>query len=240
MLVALAGVALLVPAIGGAAVPGEPPVTTPVETTPPAPDPAPPVELEAPPAITITIEVPPVAEPAVAAPKRTFGTLARPRTHARPAQPRRVERRAEPERRSRADIAPVAKEKPTPKAKPKKTKKKKLRKPQHRVIAPVSAPQDPIRDRMPEQGVLAAQFSAPDVVSPATTHWVVLYLGLAVAAVLGMLFGLVGAAPVLAGRWPQVFVPVMHATERIVLAGVCLAGAAATLAIMWALTGSGA
>ena len=67
-----------------------------------------------------------------------------------------------------------------------------------------------------------------------------LYLALVLAMFLGFLLSLVGTAPVLAQRWPQVFVPVMVATERIVVAGVCLAGAALTLAITWALTGRGA
>jgi hypothetical protein len=66
-----------------------------------------------------------------------------------------------------------------------------------------------------------------------------LYLALAFATVLGMLLVLAAAAPLLADRWPRVFVPVIDATERIVLAAVltyvCLAGAALTLAITWAL-----
>ncbi|MGZ8688492.1 MAG: hypothetical protein ACXWZP_08700 [Gaiellaceae bacterium] len=239
MLVALAGVALLVPAIGVAAVREDPPVTTPVETVPPLPDPAPPVEPEAPPeppAITITIEVPPLPEPVVAAPRRTLARPALPRAQARRVAPARVERVAKAESRSRADVAPVVTKKPTPKAKP----KQKLRKPRRRVIAPVSAPQRPIREHVSVHGVLAAQFSAPDAASPATTHREVLYLALALAAVLGTLLGLVVAAPALAGRWPQVFVPVIDASEQIVLAGVCLACAALTLAITWALTGPGA
>ena len=243
MLVALAGVALLVPAIGVAAPSEDPPVTTPVESTPLPPAPAPPVEpsvtLEVPPEPQeITIQVPVLPDPVVAAPKRT---PVRPRAPARRA-PTRVERVSESQTQSRADDASVAKEKPKQKAKPKKKLRqpKKPRQTQRTVVAPVTAPQRPVRDRMPVHAVLAARFSTPEAASPANTYGPVLYLGLALAAVLGSLFGLVGAAPVLAGRWPHVFVPVIVARERIVVAGVCLASAALTLAITWVITGPGA
>jgi hypothetical protein len=114
-------------------------------------------------------------------------------------------------------------------------------KPTREAVAPASAaPREPIRDRRAAQGVLAARFATPVASSTAGANHSVLYLALALATVLGMLLGLAAAAPLLAGRWPQVFVPVIDATERIVLAGVCLAGAALTLAITWALTGPAA
>ena len=97
---------------------------------------------------------------------------------------------------------------------------------------------------MPAHGVLAAQFSSQDAALPATLpatmHRAVLYVPLAAAVLLGILLGLVGAAPALAVRWPQVFGPVIDASERIVLAGVCLTGVVLTMAITWALTGPGA
>lgn len=243
ILVALAGVALLVPAIGTAAVRQDPPVTTP-ETIPLPPDPALPVEpvviLDQPESVTITIEVPALPEPVVAEPTRKPPKLARPPAPARRVTPTAATHLAEPETQRRADVAPVATKKPTPKAKP----QKKLKQPKRKVMAPVSAPQGLIRNHMPAHGVLAAQFSSQDAALPATLpatmHRAVLYVPLAAAVLLGILLGLVGAAPALAVRWPQVFGPVIDASERIVLAGVCLTGVVLTMAITWALTGPGA
>lgn len=240
LLVGLAGVAFLVPAIGAAAVREDPPVTTPAETSPGPADPVPlepTVTLGVPPEPpdSITIQVPPLPEPAPAA-RAPKPKLTRPRAHAHRITPRQAERRvAEPASRSEAHVAPVVKKKATPR-KP----LKELRQPQRKIVPAVSAPRRPIRDRMPTHGLLAAQYSTPAVAAPPVARSTVLYLALALATVLGMLLALVAAAPVLAGRWPQVFVPVINATERIVLTGVCLAGAALTLAITWALTGPGA
>lgn len=239
ILAALVGVALLAPAIAAAAVQEDPPVTTPVETTPLPPDPAPPAEpppvtVEAPPEPqTITIQVPPLPEPAAAPakPKRV-----QPRTHAPRVVHTRVERAPEPESHSRVDAVPAAKPKPNSKV---KTRKKVKHSTRH-AVAPLAAAQPPVIDPRPAHGVLSAQFSAPVAFEPAATHRAVLYLALALATVLGLLLGVVATAPVLASRWPHVFMPVIDATERIVLAGVCVAGAALTLAITWALTGPGA
>lgn len=247
LLAGLVGVALLVPAIGVAAARQEPPVTTPVETTPvettPLPEnPAPPVEPDEPPGQqTITLQVPPLPAPAAVAPKaKPKPKLVRERAPVRRVTPRRVvERVAEPETQARVDVAPIVKEKPRLKAKPTKPSR-----PQQKVIAPASAPQRLLRDGPPTHGVLAAQFPPQAALSPSSTpdsgQRAVLYLALVLGAVLVVLLGLVGTAPVLALRWPQVFVPVIHSSERIVLAGVCLATGALTLAITWVLTGPGA
>ena len=242
MLAALVAVALLVPAIGAAAVREDPP--PPAETTPPPTEPAPPedppVTITPEPPVTIEIKVPPLPDPVAASPKPKLEKPepVRQRAHSRRVTPRRVEYRAEPETPSRADAAPVAKKKPAAKVKPKRKKPRQI---QHVVVAaPVSAPLVAIRDRGPAHGVLAALLVAPETSSPPGASSAVLYLALALAAMLGTLFGLVGAAPVLAGPWPRVFAPVIVATERIVLAGVCLAGAALTLAITWVLTARGA
>jgi hypothetical protein len=149
-----------------------------------------------------------------------------------------VERAAEPERHSHTDATPVTKEQRPQKAATKVKRKKQRAQP--KAITPAPTSRRPVRDRMPVNGVLAAQFSTPQSSASATAPRAILYLALALAAVLGMVLGLAAAAPLLAGRWPQVFVPVIDATERIVLAGVCLAGAALTLAITWALTGPAA
>lgn len=240
ILAALVGVALLVPAIGAAAVEEDPPVTTPVETTPLPPDPVPAeppvITVEAPPEQqTITLQVPMTPEPQAAPVKRK---LVKPRTHRRPVTHTRVERVSEPEPQSRAEVAPVTKAKAKPKAKPRrKAKVKKLRR--HVAVAPVVAPQLRVPDPEPAHGVLAARFSEPAAIDPDATDPAVLYLAVALATVLGLLLGVVVTAPVLADRWPEVFMPVIDATERIVLAGVCVAGAALTLAITWVLTGPG-
>ena len=96
-----------------------------------------------------------------------------------------------------------------------------------------------IQDALPAHGVLAARYSQQQVASAATTRTAVLYLGIVLVGGLSLVVGLLGAAPRLVGRWPQVFMPVIDSRERIGLTGVCLAGAALTLAITWMLTGPG-
>jgi hypothetical protein len=115
-----------------------------------------------------------------------------------------------------------------------------VRRPQRKLVVTVAVPQSPIRDGRPAHGVLAAQFSAPGPAFSDSSQRTVLYLALVLAAILGALLSLVATAPVLARHWPEVFIPVIQSSERIVLAGVCLATGALTLAITWALTGPGA
>lgn len=241
LLVGLAGVALLAPGIGVGAVLGSPPGTTPVETNPP-PDVPPPtdpaVTLEDPPGSdSITLQVPPLPDPPAATAK-TKKKVVPTRPPVRTERPARVQRVTERETSSSVDVAPVAESETAVTPKPKPKVKRSARKVV--VLPQASAPQRPDRELLPAHGVLAAQYSGPTLGSTATSSSPVLYLAVSFAVVLGMLFGLVGAAPRLAGRWPEVFVPVIDATERIVLVGVCLAGAALTLAVTWALTGPGA
>ncbi len=254
ILVVLAGAALLVPAIGVAAAREDPPVTTPVEAIPLPPEPVLPVDpvvvLDPPQPVTIEIEVPTLPDPVLAEPTHKPPKLAQPPAPAPRIAPTAARHVTERETQHRADAAPVATKKPTPIAKPqqrlkqKRLKQERLKQAQRKVLASVSAPQRLIRKHTPAHGVLAAQHSGQDAAFPstlpATMHRAVLYLPLAAAAVLGILLGLVGAAPVLAGRWPQVFDPIIDASERIVLAGVCLMGVVLTMAITWALTGPGA
>ena len=244
LLVGLAGVALLAPGIGVGAVLGSPPGTTPVETNPPPdvpPATEPGVTVEDPPGSdSITLQVPPLPDPPAAAAKTKKKKVAPTRPPVRTVRPARVHRVTERETSSSVDVAPVAESETAVKPKPKQKAKVKRSARKVVVLPRASASQRPNRELLPTHGVLAAQYSGPTVASTATSSSPVLYLGVSFAVVLGMLFGLVGAAPRLAGRWPEVFVPVIDATERIVLVGVCLAGAALTLAVTWALTGPGA
>jgi hypothetical protein len=216
-------------------------VTTPEETTPPPPTTTDPgvTEEEPPGPDTITLIVPPLPAPRAAAAKQQQKVV-RPRPKvvrkaARPAAHRAVER----ETPSADEFAPVEVEvKAKPKAKA-KAKAKQPRRPEPRLTAPAALQRRPLREPEPAHGVLAVQHTTRHVGSTPTTNTAVLYFSITLATVLGMLLCAVGAAPRLAGRWPHVFVPVIDATERIVLAGVCLAGAALTLAITWALTGPG-
>jgi hypothetical protein len=87
--------------------------------------------------------------------------------------------------------------------------------------------------------VLAAHFTFHESGDGGSNPWLLVLASL-VAAVVAAGIAVVGAAPVLADRWPNVFLPVIEAIDRNMLAGLCLAGAALTLVITWALTGPGA
>ncbi len=131
--------------------------------------------------------------------------------------------------------------KPKPKLRP-KLRLNAVQKPKQtpkRVLSRPVALQEPADRPQVAQGVLAAQFSPVVSSPPASGSAAFLYLAFGLAAAFGLSLGLVAAAPRLVQRWPQVFVPVIGANERIVLASVCLAGAALTLVITWELTGPG-
>jgi hypothetical protein len=107
------------------------------------------------------------------------------------------------------------------------------------VVAKATAPPAPRPIRDPERAgaVLAAHFTLAEDDGGTNTAVVVL-----AALLIGLIAGVVavvGAAPVLADRWPRLFVPVLESTDRIVLGGVCVGGAVLALAITWALTGPG-
>jgi hypothetical protein len=239
-LVALVGIALLVPAAGAGQ---EPP---PDELAPPPPpptapvDPVEPVEPAGPTSITITVpplpakKAAPQAKPQPAKPAR--------REPVRRSAPRRSAPVVETRSEAREPEVPVPAATPEPKAAPKPSAKKKVLRPKPRVVAKAVAPAParPIRDREAAGAVLGAQFALGAGSEDEGVNKTILVLALALAAVLGAVVGVVAAAPVLAGRWPSVFVPVIDATEQIVLAGICLAGAALALVITWALTGPGA
>lgn len=245
------GLALLVPATGGAQ---EPP---PAETAPPPPTTTTPqdpiVQIEPPP--VVTIKVPPLPKPKPAAKKaKVQRAKPAPREPVRRSSPRRSVRVWEPEPVAvapRAEVeAPVAETKPAkpaavkPKPKPKpKPHRKKVVRANPRVVAKAAAPPArTIRDPDRAGAVLAAQFSMGD--DPAQAAGTGVGTGMVVAAVLFAVFlgtavGIVGTAPLLADRWPKVFEPVIDATDQIVLVGVWIAGLALTLAVTWALTSPG-
>jgi hypothetical protein len=107
------------------------------------------------------------------------------------------------------------------------------------VVAKAPAPlaPHPIRDPERAGAVLAAHFTLAEDDGRANT--LVVVLAALLVGLIGGVAAVVGAAPVLADRWPKVFVPVLESTDRIVLAGVCVGGAVLALAITWALTGPG-
>lgn len=230
------GLALLVPATGGAQ---EPP---PDELAPPPP--STPAEPEAPPKVegptTVTIKVPPLHE-AKPAPKKVQTQQAPDSEPVRRTSPSRSVRVSEPVTPSYESDAPVVEQKPakTPRAKSKRARKN-VHRPRPRAVAKATAPViRTIRDPDPAGAVLAARFTLDDASESGGVNTTVLVLAIMIAALLGGVVGVVAAAPLLADRWPKVFVPVIDATDRVVLAGVCLAGAALTLVITWALTGPG-
>ena len=237
------GLALLVPATGGAQEPPPDDLAPPPPPSTPA-DPEVPPEVEGP--TTVTIKVPPLRE-AKPAPKKAAPQQAAPQQAApapdpvRRTSPRRSVRVYEPVTPSYESEAPVVEQTPAKAPRPKaKRVKKNVQRPRPRAVAKPTAPVlRTIRDPDRAGAVLAAQFTLGGNSDGAGVNTTVLVLAIMIAALLGCVVGVVGAAPLLADRWPKVFVPVIDATDRIVLAGVCLAGAAATLAITWALTGPG-
>jgi hypothetical protein len=241
---AAAGVVLLVPATGAAAgwqegpVPPSDDLTPPPSTAPAEPDP---VEPGGPSSLTITVPPVSLAKPAPKAKPTPAKAEAAQAAPTRRTTPRRV-RSAEPSVEHHVLVAPAVEQAPERQAAPKARRARaraKPARPQPRVVAKVVTPVRTIRDPEPAGAVLAAQFSLDQGSGSGAMKTVVLLLAVALAAVLGALVAAVGAAPLLADRWPSVFVPVIDATERIVLTGVCLAGAALTLMITWALTGPG-
>jgi hypothetical protein len=219
---------------------GEP--TLPPEETAPPPaqtqPPPPPVTIpEDPPeprstTITLIVPAPPAAKPKRVAAKQAPSSAPAP---AKRYRPRRTRSYAEPYTEPAAEPAAP---KPTVK------RKRKPARPAKRVpaasplrVAPVH--QAVVRDNTRVSAVLGARFS-PQTVASSPPDRRAEYLLIVLAVGGSLLLGIAGAAPRLAWYWPEIFVPVIDATERIVLAGVCLAGAALTLAITWALTGPGA
>lgn len=235
LLVALVAVALLVPATGAAQ---EPP---PEESPPPPPPPTttqpqePVVEIEEP--VVVTITVPPLPEPKPAARKaKPQQAASTPREPVRRSTPRRSEPSSSEtpsEFEAPTEAAAPAKAKP---AKPKPVRRK-ARRARPRVVAKAApAPVQTIRDPDRAGAVLAAQFTLTEA---AGEDYTPLVLALLFAFLLAAGAGVVYASPVLADRWPKVFVPVLESTDRIVVPGLCVAGAALTLVITWALTGPG-
>jgi len=247
ILVAQLGIALLLPAVVAAQ---EPP---PDEIAPP---PAP---------TTTTISAEPVAPPGptsttIILPPLPAVKLAPKKATSQPAKPAEPEpapvRRTTPRRSApvasddfeapAAETSPAAETPPakkaTPKAKPKRkpAAKQKVQPPRPRPVAKAATPRT-IPDREAAGAVLAAQFTLgrEDAGGGGMSSGLVV-LALVFAGLIVAVVGVLGAAPILADHWPKVFVPVIEATDRVLLAGLCLAGAAAALVITWALTGPGA
>jgi hypothetical protein len=222
--------------------PAPPPATTaPVDPVEPA-EPAGPT--------TLTITVPPLpaqkpapkkATPAQAkpAPKRAAPTRREPVRRETPRSSQPVERFSEPETSAEPAAEPARRKPAAKKAKPKP--RKQLQRVTPRVVAKATPPivpvRRPIRDQERVGAVLAVQFTLGQDDSGRNTASVV--LALVLAGIVGAVAAVAGLAPVLAERWPALFVPVMESTGRIVVTGVCLGGALLVLAMTWALTGPG-
>jgi hypothetical protein len=240
-----AALALCLPALAAAQegpppedIPAPPPTTT---TTPT--EPVEPTEPTGP--TTMTITVPPLpaqkTAPKKAAPQKA---KAAPKATSAPVQqpaPRRsdpVESYSQPE----ASEEPAAEPEPAkPVAKKAKAAKRKAHRttsgPNPRVVATaVALPASrPIRDPQPVGAVLGARFTLAGEDGGTSTG--VIVLALVLIGLVGSVAAVVGAAPILADRWPKLFVPVIESTDRIVLAGLCVGGAMVALVITWALTG---
>jgi hypothetical protein len=239
-----AAFALWLPALAGAQE-GPPPDDIPPPATTTPTEPVEPAEPTGPTSITITVPPLPAQK---AAPKKAAPQQAKPapkraapvrREPVRRASPRRsepVESYSEPAVSEEPAAEPVP-QKPKPAAKKAKAAKKKVHRAKPRVVAKAAAPvaRGPIRDPQPVSAVLGAQFTLGQDDGGMNTS--VIVLALMLAGLVGAVAAVVGAAPILADRWPRLFVPVIESTDRIVLAGLCVGGAMVALAITWALTG---
>jgi hypothetical protein len=235
-----AALALCLPALA-AAQEGPPPedVPAPPPTTTAPTEPVEPAEPTGP--TSMTIIVPPLpaqkAAPKKAAPKKAAPQKAPERSEpvhrSAPAESySEPETYEEPATAEPAPRKPVAKKAKAAKRKAHRTKAK----PKPRVVATaVALPASrPIRDPQPVGAVLGAQFTLGE---DGGTNTGVIVLALVLTGLVGAVAAVVGAAPILADRWPKLFVPVIESTDRIVLAGVCVGGAMLALVITWALTG---
>jgi hypothetical protein len=241
-LAAIVASALVAAAAAAAQEPPPDEIAPPPPPTTPA-DPVEPAEPDGPTSITITVPPLPATK---SAPKKAAPKAKRVEPAPEPA------RRWTPRRSAPVDVepsvsetqgeieAPAAETPPAKKAAPKSKAKpaRKVHRPRPHAVAAAPARPRAIPDREAAASVLAAQFTL-ERADGGRANTGMIVLALVLAAALGLVVGVVGAAPVLADRWPKVFVPVIDATDRVVLAGLCVAGAAVTLVITWALTGPG-